>query len=89
MTRTQLYLPKSQYEELKQLAQKRGITFAELARELFEEKLFEIKSKRKKHPINQASQLLKSLKDIEKWGGGIRDGSINHDKYLYSDPHNP
>ena len=64
MTRTQLYLPQSQYEELKQLAQKRGVTFADLAREFLAEKLREAKTTKKKKKENAASYLLKSLKKI-------------------------
>lgn len=86
MTRTQLYLPETHYEELKKLATDSGRTFADLAREFLEEKLREIKmTKVKLPPKNPVAQMLKSLKDIENWKEkkSITDGSINHDKYLY------
>lgn len=86
MTRTQLYLPESQYEELKRLASTRNLTFAELAREIIEEKLNDIKrKKRAAERENKISAWLSSLKKIKKLKekGIIRDGSIKHDKYLY------
>lgn len=86
MTRTQLYLPETHYEELKKLAAASGRTFADLTREFLEEKLREIKmTKVELPPKNPVAQMLKSLKDIENWKEKkiITDGSINHDKYLY------
>ncbi len=88
MTRTQLYLPQSQYEELKSIALLRRQTFASVVRELIEEKLTEMKKVRKnKNPKNNISRWLSSLKKIEKYKekDGIRDGSVNHDKYLYGE----
>lgn len=87
MTRTQLYLPESQYEELKRLASANSQTFASLIREMIDEKLDKHKKgklvKKKKcgeHP------LLKSLPSIEKLKekGIISDGSVRHDFYIYS-----
>lgn len=89
MTRTQLYLPESQYEELKKLAVSEGKTFASLVRDFLTEKIKEKKTKkRKKEKKNAVELMLESLKDIEKWKGkeDIRDGSINHDYYLYGMP---
>lgn len=88
MTRTQLYLPESYYQELKQLAAANGKTFAALTREFLEDKLKELKLKKTKiRQTNSAIRLLKSLKKIErlKEENGITDGSINHDKYLYGE----
>lgn len=90
MIRTQLYVPKSQYEELKELARRRGQTFASLAREMLREKLQDIKiNRRKSKPKNPAAVMLASLKEIEalKEPGVIRKGSTELDTYLYS--HNP
>ncbi len=85
MTRTQLYLPESQYEELKHLASLRKQTFAELVREFLGEKLMEEKKGKRKKEKNAVAELLKSLKKIKKFKkmGGLRDGSIKHDYYLY------
>lgn len=85
MTRTQLYLPESQYRELKQLAALRKQTFAQLTREIIEEKLKEIQQKESlTKGKNKISAWLSSLKKIEKLKGGVmRDGSIKHDEYLY------
>ena len=87
MTRTQLYLPESQYEELKRLASDNSQTFASLIRDLIDEKLEKHKkgklvkkNKCRRHP------LLKSLPSIEKLKeeGIISDGSVRHDFYIYS-----
>jgi len=85
MTRTQLYLPENQYEELKRLASLRRQTFAALMRELIEEKLNEGKKlKGKQKQKNALSVILNSLPIIEKLKGGkIKDLSIHHDEYLY------
>jgi len=84
MTRTQLYLPQTQYEELKHLAIKEGKSFAALVRELLDEKVSEKKliKKRKLSPINQ---WLKSLRKIQKYKepGVVRYGSTRHDEILY------
>ncbi len=88
MTRTQLYLPQSQYEELKMIALQRRQTFAFVVREFLDEKLTEIKKvKKNKNRKNNISLWLSSLKKIEKYKekDGIRDGSVNHDKYLYGE----
>lgn len=88
MTRTQLYLPESQYEQLKQIALLHKQTFASVVREIIEEKLTETKRiKRNKKTKNNISLWLSSLQKIEKYKekGGIRDGSANHDKYLYGE----
>lgn len=86
MVRTQLYLPQSQYEELKKLADSKGKTFASLVRDFLTEKLMEKKSKRrKKEKKNAVELMLESLEQIEKFKepGVIRNGSVNHDHYLY------
>ena len=87
MTRTQLYLPQTQYEELKILASKYGQTFAAYTRKLLEERVKEIKqNKRPSKSTNPLAHLLKSLKKIEKWQepGVTRYGSTRHDEILYS-----
>lgn len=86
MTRTQLYLPQSQYEELKQLASAAGKTFAELARELLDINVAKLKKTRDLKPrSNKISLWLKSLKKIEKYHepGVVTYGSTKHDEILY------
>lgn len=87
MTRTQLYLPESQYEELKRLASANSQTFASLIRDLIEEKLDKIKSKKTaKKGKNTIVALFDSLPSIEKLEdkGIASDGSIRHDAYIYT-----
>lgn len=86
MTRTQLYLPEDHYEELKQLAFSRKITFASLVRSYIEEKLAQEKLKKQKaRKANPLQILKKSLAVIDslKEKAVVRDGSIHHDRYLY------
>lgn len=86
MIRTQLYLPESQYEELKKLAASYGKTFAAFSRELLAEKLKEVRSRKQlKKPDNAISVMLASLKKVSKWKekGVVRKGSTEHDLYLY------
>lgn len=87
MTRTQLYLPQTQYEELKTLAAKEDKTFAEFTRELLWEKTQEIKRKKyRRKKRNPIAQMLQSLKKVEQWDepGFVRFGSTKHDEILYS-----
>ncbi len=87
MTRTQLYMPQSQYAGLKQLAASEGKTFAELVRELLDINSAKLKKTRSTNSrSNKISLWLKSLKKIEKYNetGVVRRWSIDHDKILYS-----
>ncbi|MBI4067616.1 hypothetical protein HY407_04485 [Candidatus Gottesmanbacteria bacterium] len=69
------------------MAATRKQTFAQLAREFLGEKLRESKKRKSvKKKRNAASLLLESLKEIENLKGGITDGSINHDHYIYGTP---
>jgi len=68
------------------LASGSGKTFATLVREFLEEKIEEKKNrKRDTRKKDVISLLLKSAKKMEEWEekGGVRDGSIKHDDYLY------
>ena len=87
MLRTQLYLPDSEYDELKKLARASGRTFASLAREFLGEKLQEAKLRKKTKSKNAVSEILKSLKKINKLkeSGVTRKGSVDHDSYLYGE----
>lgn len=77
MIRTQIYLPESTYEELKSLAKEESKSMAAKIREVLNQKLKKHKPKKKKKHF---LELLSGLK----FKGGHKDGSINHDKYLYS-----
>ena len=85
MTRTQLYLPQDQYEELKKFAALKKQTFAAFVRDLIDEKLREKKFTKKFIKQKSAFSLLfDSLPKIKKLKGGkIKDLSIHHDEYLY------
>ncbi len=86
MTRTQLYLPESQYEKLKRMALDRRQTFASIIRDIIEEKLREERiEKDSQKTTNKISAWLSSLGKIKrlKDKNGIADGSVHHDKYLY------
>lgn len=86
MIRTQLYLPESQYEEIKKVAAEQGMTFAAFAREVLEKTMHTVKHQRfQKKRKGAIDVLLASLPKIEQWKteGGVHDGSVNHDAYLY------
>jgi len=81
MIRTQISLPESTYEELKSLAQEESKSIAAKIREVLGQRLKTDKPKKKKrHFLELLSEL--------KFKGGPKDGSVNHDKYLYNNPHN-
>ncbi len=86
MIRTQLYLPDSQYKELKQIAAAQEKTFAAVIREMIDDGLQTTRRKDvKKKPGSAVKELLKSLKKIEQWKeeGFVRKGSTEVDDYLY------
>jgi len=85
MVRTQIYLPPKVHAELKRRAEKHGLTLALQIRESLEDYL---------RRANSADDELEPLdlgnlfEIVGKYGGSsITDGSINHDKYIYGDPH--
>ncbi len=75
MTRTQLYLQSSQYEDIKRLAKTTNQTFAEVVREFIDEGL---KQKRLKTP----GRGLASLAELG-ITGGPPDLASNLDEYMY------
>lgn len=78
MIRTQIYLPKQLYEDVKFVAQKEDKKAAQVVRDLLNEALL----KRKKQvSIGEAFLDLASI-GVK---GGPPDLSTNHDKYLYED----
>lgn len=78
MIRTQIYLPKDLYQEVKLVAKKESKKSAQMVRELLSEGLIK---RRKKGTIGEAFLDLASVAVK----GGPPDLSKNHDKYLYED----
>jgi len=85
MVRTQIYLPPKVHAELKRRAKKHGLTLALQIREALEDYL---------RRENGAEENIEPLdlgnlfEIIGKYGkSNITDGSVNHDKYIYGDPH--
>lgn len=72
MVRTQIYLPKPTYEQLKSWAREENKSMAEKIRELLDQRL---KKQKKAEPV-----LKLLMKNTFK---GPRDLARNHDKYLY------
>jgi len=85
MVRTQVYLTRTAYTELQRRAEKHGLTLAVQIREALESYLLRGKAVEDElEPLD-----LGNLFEITgKFGGsGLSDGSVNHDKYIYGDPH--
>lgn len=80
MVRTQVYLPRDVYEQLKKRADKEGLTMAHQIREALAQYVVGENVEEgapvftKDDPIWEMVGMLKS---------GITDGSYNHDKYIY------
>lgn len=80
MVRTQVYLPRDIYEQLKERADKEGSSMASQIREALVQYVVETKVEddgpmfTKDDPIWELVGMIKS---------GITDGSYNHDKYIY------
>jgi len=85
MVRTQVYLPRGVYDQLQRRAERHGLTLALQIREALEGYLVHgTETENKMEPLE-----LGNLFEITgKFGGsGLKDSSVNHDKYLYGDPH--
>jgi len=79
MIRKQTYITSEQNKELKKLAKLKQITEARVIREALE---YYIKEERKKATHNPLLDLIGVGGDAP----GPRDGSVNHDRYLYNRP---
>lgn len=85
MTRTQLYLPKSQLDALRTLARKEDATVSEITRRLLDIQLRLERNERKTSPRRES--LLEAARRIGKLGKpGPKDLSKNVDHYLYGAP---
>ncbi len=85
MVRTQVYLPRGIYDQLQRRAERHGLTLALQIREALEGYLVHgTETEAKMEPLE-----LGNLFEITgKFGGsGLKDSSVNHDKYIYGDPH--
>lgn len=81
MTRTQIYLPKSQRDMLAQEARKRNTTISAVVRMIIQEKL---ETKKPKKTLPKKYSLLETARRISKLGEkGPKDLASNVDKYLY------
>lgn len=89
MVRTQVYLPRNIYEQLKQRGNSEGLTLAQQIREALAQYVTE-KTQPDEGHILTADDPIWQLIGIAK--GGPEDGSVNHDKYIYFrdwDPQEP
>lgn len=80
MVRTQVYLPQDIYDQLKSRADEEGVTMATQIREALAEYVVE-KPKKKEHILTEDDPIWQLIGIGE---SGISDGSVNHDKYIYT-----
>jgi hypothetical protein len=84
MVRTQVYLPRDIYEQLKERADKEGLTMARQIREALAHYVVETEEKEEdisRYTIPPDDPIW----DMIGMGkGGPEDGSYNHDKYIYA-----
>ena len=81
MNRTQIYLQKTQLNELRKIAGNRSATVSEVVRGFIDEKIKEVQPSQLQ---NRGESLYESAKRISKMGTkGPKDLAKNLDKYLY------
>ena len=80
MVRTQVYLPRDIYDQLKQRADGEGITMANQIREALTQYVVETE-KEENPPIFTKDDPIWDMIGMCK--NGPEDGSVNHDKYIY------
>ena len=80
MVRTQVYLPRDIYEQLKDRADAEGITMATQIREALAQYVTEAPTKEEGH-ILTADDPIWNIIGMGK--SDVTDGSVNHDKYIY------
>ena len=81
MVRTQVYLPNDIYQQLKTRADDQGITMAVQIREALANYVVEKKAEKKGHILTADDPIWNLIGMVK---SGISDGSVNHDKYIYS-----
>jgi hypothetical protein len=80
MVRTQVYLPRDIYRQLKDRADAEGITMATQIREALAQYVVETETDKSRLGIPDDDPLWNLIGIIN---SGISDGSVNHDKYIY------
>jgi hypothetical protein len=80
MVRTQIYLPQEIYEQLKQRAEAEGVTMADQIREALAH--YMVKATEEPRHVLRPDDPIWQL--IGMGESGISDGSVNHDKYIYT-----
>lgn len=80
MVRTQVYLPRDIYAQIKKRADEEGITMAHQIREALTQYVVETKEDESKYAIAADDPIWDLIGIIN---SGITDGSVNHDKYIY------
>ena len=82
MVRTQVYLPRDIYKQLKQRADTEGITMAHQIREALTQYVVETKEEdeNSKYVISPDDPIWDMIGMCK---GGPEDASVNHDKYIY------
>ena len=86
MVRTQIYLPKSQLDLLKEKALEKGVTVSEMIRQIIDENINNTESTKKYQ--NDGDFLLSIAEKSKKYKRDTnypKDLSQNLDKYLYGD----
>ena len=81
MNRTQIYLPKTHAEVLRDLARERKVTMSEVIREILREKLRSGSAPYRRRPRETLLQAAKRINALGK--KGPRDLASNIDRYLY------
>lgn len=81
MVRTQVYLPRDIYEQLKERADKEGSSMASQIREALAQYIVEMKEEDRASVFTKDDPIWDMIGMAE---SGITDGSYNHDKYIYS-----
>ena len=80
--RTQLYLPASLYQKVKEKVKREGISMAEFFRSLLE---LEFEKERKKEKKNEEKAWNELFKLAGIGASGLKDVSTDHDHYLTKD----
>ena len=81
MVRTQIYLPRDIYEQLKRRADTEGVAMATQIREALAQYVTDSHAEKKGHILTADDPIW----DIIGMGkSDVTDGSVNHDKYIYA-----